>query len=127
MPWKTIPISEPVLPGEESAAKRAEQGLPVYTLALISSVAGISTSEARRRVEQPFQVDGLTSPALATAWIHPLETYTGALADSGLAITRLTEPHPSEQQLTSIWWREHFPRPLFLLITARKLGHSGSQ
>jgi 2-polyprenyl-3-methyl-5-hydroxy-6-metoxy-1,4-benzoquinol methylase len=81
----------------------------------------------RRRVEQPFQVDGLTSPAPATAWIHPLETYTGALTDSGLAITRLTEPHPSERQLASIWWREHFPRPLFLLITARKLGHSGSQ
>jgi 2-polyprenyl-3-methyl-5-hydroxy-6-metoxy-1,4-benzoquinol methylase len=82
----------------------------------------------RRRVEQPFQVDGLTSPAPATAWIHPLETYTEALARNGLAITRLTEPHPSEQQLAaSQWWREHFPRPLFLLITARKLGGSGGR
>jgi 2-polyprenyl-3-methyl-5-hydroxy-6-metoxy-1,4-benzoquinol methylase len=76
----------------------------------------------QRSVQQPFEVDGLTSPAAATAWIRPLETYTEALAGNGLAITRLTEPHPSEQQLASSqWWRDHFPRPLFLLITARKL------
>jgi len=40
---------------------------------------------------------------------------------SGLVITRLTEPHPSEQRLAAgQWWRENFPRPLFLLITALK-------
>jgi hypothetical protein len=69
---------------------------------------------------QPFQVDGLTSPAPATAWIRPLETYTET-AGNGLAITRLTEPHPTEQQIASSqWWRELFPRPLFLLTTTRK-------
>jgi hypothetical protein len=38
-------------------------------------------------------------------------------------VSGLTEPHPSDTQLAqSQWWRENFPRPLFLLITARKTG-----
>jgi hypothetical protein len=36
----------------------------------------------RRHVEQPFQVDGLTSPAPATAWIQPPQVYTEALTSS---------------------------------------------
>lgn len=76
----------------------------------------------RRGVEQPFEVDGLTSPVASTSWVRPLEAYTEALTGSGLVITRLTEPHPPKQQVASSqWWRENFPRPLFLLITARKL------
>jgi SAM-dependent methyltransferase len=76
----------------------------------------------RRGVRQPFEVDGLTSPVASTSWVRPLESYPEALTGNGLAITRLTEPHPSEQQVASSqWWRENFPRPLFLLITARKL------
>jgi hypothetical protein len=63
-----------------------------------------------RRVEQPFQAGGLTSSAAATAWIRPLESYTEMLTGNGLAITRLTEPHPTEQQVAaSQWWRENFP------------------
>ena len=84
----------------------------------------LSASEyfTRRAVEQPFEVDGLTSPAASTSWVRPLESYTEALAGSGLVITRLSEPHPSEQQVVSSkWWQENFPRPLFLLITALKL------
>lgn len=84
----------------------------------------LSASEyfTRRAVRQPFEVDGLTSPAASTSWVRPLESYTEVLADSGLVITRLTEPHPSEQQVASSqWWQENFPRPLFLLITALKL------
>jgi len=84
----------------------------------------LSASEyfTRRAVEQPFEVDGLTSPAASTSWVRPLESYAEALAGSGLVIMRLTEPHPSEQQLAaSQWWQENFPRPLFLLITALKL------
>lgn len=77
---------------------------------------------ARRDVTMAFEVDGLTSPAKATNWVRPLETYTEALTGNGLVITRLTEPHPSAQQVkSSQWWRENFPRPLFLLITALKL------
>jgi 2-polyprenyl-3-methyl-5-hydroxy-6-metoxy-1,4-benzoquinol methylase len=84
----------------------------------------LSASEyfTRRAIGQPFEVDGLTSPAASTSWVRPIESYTEALADSGLVITRLTEPHPSERQLASSqWWQENFPRPLFLLITALKL------
>jgi 2-polyprenyl-3-methyl-5-hydroxy-6-metoxy-1,4-benzoquinol methylase len=76
----------------------------------------------RRAVKQPFEVDGLTSPTASTSWVRPLESYTEALTDTGLVITRLTEPHPSRQQMeSSQWWQENFPRPLFLLITALKL------
>jgi hypothetical protein len=76
----------------------------------------------RRAVDLPFEVDGLTSPVASTSWVRPLESYTEALADSGLAITHMTEPHPSDHQLASSqWWQENFPRPLFLLITAFKL------
>jgi SAM-dependent methyltransferase len=80
---------------------------------------------ARRSVRQPFEVDGLSSPAAWTSWVRPLESYTEALTGSGLVITRLTEPHPSEQQLAaSQWWQENFPRPLFLLITGLKLSET---
>lgn len=87
----------------------------------------LSASEyfARRGVRLPFEVDGLTSPAASTSWVRPLESYTEALTGSGLAITRLTEPHPSERVASSQWWQENFPRPLFLLIVARKLSDAG--
>lgn len=76
---------------------------------------------SQRAVEQAFEVNGLISPAATISWIRPLESYTRALASSGLHITGLTEPHPSGQQLAaSAWWRENFPRPLFMLLTAAK-------
>jgi 2-polyprenyl-3-methyl-5-hydroxy-6-metoxy-1,4-benzoquinol methylase len=82
----------------------------------------------RRGVEQPFEVDGLTSPAASTSWVRPLEAYTEALTGSGLVITRLTEPHPSDEQMASShWWQENFSRPLFLLVTARKPPRSTSR
>jgi hypothetical protein len=49
----------------------------------------------RRGVEQPFEVDGLTSPAASTCWIRPLESYTEALTSSGLAITLGRSPMTS--------------------------------
>ena len=88
----------------------------------------LSASEyfTRRSVRLPFEVDGLTSPAAATSWVRPLESYTEALTRNGLAITQLTEPHPSEQLASGQWWKENFPRPLFLLIVARKLLDRGN-
>lgn len=78
---------------------------------------------ATRSIEQHFSVDGISSPAPTPTWVRPLEAYTNAVTSSGFTITMLTEPHPSETQLeTSTWWRENFPRPLFLLIAARKDG-----
>ena len=81
---------------------------------------------APRVIEQRFEVDGIVSPDATVTWVRPLETYTEAITGSGLCITGLTEPHPSGAQLAaSEWWRENFPRPLFLLITARKAGGRG--
>jgi ubiquinone/menaquinone biosynthesis C-methylase UbiE len=78
---------------------------------------------SQRAIEHPFRVDGLTSPATAVTWLRPLEAYAEAITGSGLYLTKLTEPHPSEEQLSmSEWWRENFPRPLFLLIAAQKAG-----
>lgn len=75
-----------------------------------------------RSVEQTFEVDGITSPAETVTWVRPLEAYTTVLADNGLHIVGLTEPHPSIEQLeNNEWWRENFPRPIFLLVTAQKM------
>lgn len=76
-----------------------------------------------RSIEQPFVVDGLTSPAANTAQFRPLEFYTEALRLTGFAIAQLTEPHPSEAQLEADpWWREKFTRPLFMVLAAVQLG-----
>jgi 2-polyprenyl-3-methyl-5-hydroxy-6-metoxy-1,4-benzoquinol methylase len=73
-----------------------------------------------RSVEQEFEVDGLISPAANTAWFRPLEFYTEELRKSGFAITSLTEPHPSPEQMQAdSWWRKGFTRPLFMLLVAR--------
>lgn len=75
-----------------------------------------------RSVTQNFEVDGLRSPAAYTAWLRPLEFYTGALRQSGFVITSLTEPHPTAEMVkTDEWWRTSFTRPLFMLITAQLL------
>jgi 2-polyprenyl-3-methyl-5-hydroxy-6-metoxy-1,4-benzoquinol methylase len=76
----------------------------------------------QRAIQQPFVVDGITSPAATVTFVRPLEAYTTALTGNSLLITGLTEPHPSQQQLTANrWWRENFPHPVLLLLTAQKL------
>ncbi len=76
---------------------------------------------APRVIEQRFEVDGVVSPDPTITWVRPLEAYAEAITGAGLCLTGLTEPHPSDAQLAaSQWWRENFPRPLFLLITARR-------
>ena len=72
-----------------------------------------------RRVEQTFKVNGLTSPAVNTAWFRPLEYYTELLFKSHFIITSLTEPHPSADQINSDdWWSRSFTRPLFILLNS---------
>jgi 2-polyprenyl-3-methyl-5-hydroxy-6-metoxy-1,4-benzoquinol methylase len=74
-----------------------------------------------RSIEQPFEVDGLTSPAANTAWFRPLEFYAEQLRRSGFVITSLTEPHPSPDQVKAdLWWRKGFSRPLFLLLVSER-------
>lgn len=71
-----------------------------------------------RSIEQTFEVGGLTSPMLNTAWFRPLEFYTEELRKSGFAITSLTEPHPSPEQFAAdAWWAQGFTRPLFMLLS----------
>ncbi|MGH3233150.1 MAG: class I SAM-dependent methyltransferase [Streptosporangiaceae bacterium] len=78
---------------------------------------------AARVIEQRFEVDGIVSPDPTVTWVRPLEAYAAAITGNGLCITGVAEPHPSDDQLAaSQWWRENFPRPLFLLLTAAKRG-----
>jgi alkanesulfonate monooxygenase SsuD/methylene tetrahydromethanopterin reductase-like flavin-dependent oxidoreductase (luciferase family) len=59
VPWRVVPVSEPLLPGEFSAELRAQRGRSVYFAALVSVIAGVSTTEARRLVEEgAVSVDG---------------------------------------------------------------------
>jgi len=82
---------------------------------------------APRVIEQRFEVDGIVSPDRTVTWVRPLEAYTEAITSSGFCITGLTEPHPSAAQLAaSEWWRENFPRPLFIMITAQRSDHARS-
>ncbi|MEX5635921.1 class I SAM-dependent methyltransferase [Parafrankia sp. FMc2] len=75
-----------------------------------------------RRIEQHFDVAGEVSPAPVVAWTRPLEDFAAGFAAAGLALTGISEPHPSEQQRREDpWWEENFTRPLFLLLTAQKL------
>ena len=77
---------------------------------------------AGRSIDQAFEVDGITSPVANTAWFRPLEFYTETLCKSGFAITSLTEPHPSAEQVRADnWWRKGFTRPLFMLVAAQKM------
>ncbi len=77
---------------------------------------------SRHSIEQVFEVGSLTSPVANTAWFRPLEFYTEELRKSGFAITSLTEPHPSPEQVRKDgFWRKGFTRPLFMLIAAQKL------
>jgi 2-polyprenyl-3-methyl-5-hydroxy-6-metoxy-1,4-benzoquinol methylase len=72
-----------------------------------------------RHIDQPFEVDGLVSPAANTAWFRPLEFYTQALSQAGFVITSLTEPHPTSEQIAADpWWRQGFTRPLFMLLVS---------
>ena len=82
-------------------------------LVLRRGVAPVMVSPCRHR-------DGLTSPAANTAWFRPLEFYTEQLRESGFAITSLTEPHPSPEQVRAdSWWSKGFTRPLFMLLAAQ--------
>jgi SAM-dependent methyltransferase len=74
-----------------------------------------------RGVDQHFLVDGLRSPAMITSWLRPLETYSTMLRDAGFVLTDLRERRPTEEQCRDDpWWREAFPAPLFIPLTAER-------
>jgi SAM-dependent methyltransferase len=74
-----------------------------------------------RGIDQHFLVDGLESPSQITSWLRPLEYYAATLRDAGFVITDLREPHPTDDRLRhDPWWREGFPVPLFILLTAER-------
>jgi 2-polyprenyl-3-methyl-5-hydroxy-6-metoxy-1,4-benzoquinol methylase len=76
---------------------------------------------ASRGIDQHFQVDGLESPSKITSWLRPLEYYSTTLRESGFVLTDLREPHPTDEQLQhDPWWRDAFPAPLFILLTAER-------
>jgi SAM-dependent methyltransferase len=71
-----------------------------------------------RRVEQPFNVAGLTSPAPTVIWLRPLESYFGLLAEAGFCVDGLWEPRPPRRLMAAPWWQENFRKPLFLILRA---------
>lgn len=78
VPWKVVPVSEPVLPGEASAHLREERGFPVYVPALISVIADVSTGEARLLVDRgEVRIDGVSVGA-SFVYVKP-----GALVEIG--------------------------------------------
>lgn len=71
-----------------------------------------------RRVEQPFNVAGLTSPTPTVIWLRPLESYFALLADTGFSVDGLWEPRPPRRLMADTWWGENFRKPLFLILRA---------
>ena len=62
VPWKNVPVSEPVLPGEFSRQMRRERGWPVWVPALVSVVTGRLTSEAQQLLaDGRVRVDGVAA------------------------------------------------------------------
>ncbi|MDD7941693.1 class I SAM-dependent methyltransferase [Actinomycetospora lutea] len=79
----------------------------------------VATYFSERRVDQPFVVAGLESPAEVHMNFRPLEFYSQAITDAGFLISGLSEPHPPAEWLREVaWWKKNFVRPLFLLISA---------
>lgn len=73
-----------------------------------------------RTVTQRFEVEGLTSPRPSVQRFFSLEEHTNTILRAGFTIIGLSEPHPTPHQYESDpWWREHFTRPLFLLLKCR--------
>ena len=59
VPWRTIPVSEPVLPGEFADQFKREKGWPIWHPALVSVVAAVLTSEAHKLLaEGAVTIDG---------------------------------------------------------------------
>lgn len=81
----------------------------------------VATYFRERRVDQPFVVAGIESPAEVHMSFRPLEFYIQAIVRAGFVITGLSEPHPSTDVLNSDrWWAANFVKPLFLLISAER-------
>lgn len=73
-----------------------------------------------RTVTQRFEVDGLMSPCPSVQRFFSLEEHTNTILRARFTITGLSEPRPTPHQYESDpWWREHFTRPLFLLLKCR--------
>jgi hypothetical protein len=71
VPWKNIPVSEPVLPGEFSRQMRAERGWPVWNPALVSVVAGVLTTEAHRLLAEGAVTIGGEPAGQSFSYIKP--------------------------------------------------------
>lgn len=90
-----------------------------------SSSTPVSVAEyfTERTIEQNFNVAGLISPAAVTVHVRSLEAVATSLTNARFAITSLAEPHPSlEQTASNPWWQANFTRPMFMLLTATRIG-----
>lgn len=69
-----------------------------------------------------YLVSGIKSPS-PYFYLHlPLSEWIELLTRYGFLIKKIKEPHPSLKLLKkNKWWKEHFERPLFILIEAVKV------
>lgn len=62
VPWKNLPVSEPVLAGQFSREFHEEKGWPIWYPALITVVAEVTTQEAHRLLQAgAVTIDGETA------------------------------------------------------------------
>jgi hypothetical protein len=71
VPWKNLPVSEPVLAGDGSKEVHETSGWTIWYPALITVVAGVHTQEAHTLLQQgDVTIDGVTA-ADAFGYIKP--------------------------------------------------------
>jgi ubiquinone/menaquinone biosynthesis C-methylase UbiE len=92
------------------------------------SIPNLDLYFTEQRIQRPhYLVGGRKSPAPYFYLHRSLQTWAQSIARAGLTIQEVTEPRPVPSLINDPWWKEHFNRPRFLFITAKKdLGKSVS-
>jgi ubiquinone/menaquinone biosynthesis C-methylase UbiE len=73
-----------------------------------------------RIVRTPFRIGGETSPAEVVTHLWSLTSWFEWIIGAGLVPSLVSEPRPGPDLMADPWWQEHFRRPLFLLVEARR-------
>lgn len=71
VPWKNLPVSEPVLAGDASKELHQQRGWTIWYPAMITMIAGVTTQEAHQLLQAgAVVIDGQTA-ADAFGYIKP--------------------------------------------------------
>ncbi|MGE0057651.1 MAG: hypothetical protein AB7P33_06845 [Dehalococcoidia bacterium] len=71
VPWKNLPVSEPVLAGDASKEQHQQRGWTIWYPAMITVIAGITTQEAHRLLQAGSVVINGETAADAFGYIRP--------------------------------------------------------